>query len=159
MKIRSLVWLPATVFGMAIMIGCNDPLAPVSFEVKIIHDGKSVDKALVNLMPSKQDGNSAGMKPGVTDANGIAKLAAPKGEYKVIVTKEESAMAAMGPMDPKDMTKNMGKAMMGKNSLKGKGEASGPKSLLPAQFGSYDKTPLKVTVPTTEKVITFDLGK
>lgn len=160
---RNLFLLPATVFGLSVMIGCNDPLAAVSFEVKIIHDGKSVDKALVSLMPMKPDGNSTGMKPGVTDANGIAKLSAPSGEYKVLVTKEESAMGAMS-MDPKDMakdmTKNMGKAMMGKNTLKGKGEAtSGPKNLLPAQFGVYDKTTLKITVPTTEKVVTFDLGK
>lgn len=164
MKIRNLFLLPATVFGLSVMIGCNDPMAAVSFEVKIIHDGKSVDKALVNLMPMKPDGNSTGMKPGVTDANGIAKLSAPRGEYKVLVSKEESAMGAIS-MDPKDMakdmTKTMGKAMMGKNTLKGgKGEASsGSKSLLPAQFGVYDKTTLKITVPTTEKVVTFDLGK
>ena len=164
MKIRNLFLLPATVFGLSVMIGCNDPMAAISFEVKIIHDGKSVDKALVNLMPMKPDGNSTGMKPGVTDANGIAKLSAPRGEYKVLVSKEDSAMGAIS-MDPKDMakdmTKNMGKAMMGKNTLKGgKGEASsGSKSLLPAQFGVYDKTTLKITVPTTEKVVTFDLGK
>lgn len=163
MKIRNLFLLPATVFGLSVMIGCNDPSAAVSFEVKIIHDGQSVDKALITLMPMKPDGNSAGMKPGVTDANGIAKLSAPKGEYKVLVSKNESAMASVS-MDPKDMgkdmTKNMGKAMMGKNTLNQKGEgSSGPKGLLPAQFGVYDKTTLKITVPTTEKVVTFDLGK
>ncbi len=162
MKIRNLFLLPAAVFGFSVMIGCNDPLAPVSFEVKIIHNGKNVDKALVNLMPAKPDGNTTGIKPGVTDANGIAKLGAPKGEYKVMVTKEDSAMATMSmdPKDAKDMTKNMGKAMMGNNSLKGKGGASaGPKNQLPEQFGTYDKTTLKITVPTTEKVVTFDLGK
>jgi hypothetical protein len=39
------------------------------------------------------------------------------------------------------------------------GGNQGPKSLLPEQYGTYDKTPLKISVPPADKVTTFDLTK
>ncbi len=157
-------------FGLVMIPACGDALAPTSFEVKITMGGAPVEGAIVTLMPAGKDGVSSNLKPGQTDGAGVAKLGAPKGEYKVIVRQEEVTGGTMS-MDPgknqgKDMTKDMAKIMgksMGKSGMPGKGGPAGakqgPKSLLPEQYGTYDKTPLKISVPPADKVTTFDLTK
>lgn len=170
MLVRRILGSFAFGLGLVMIPACGDANAPTNFEVKITMGGAPVDGAIVTLMPAGKDGGAASLKPGQTDSTGLAKLAASKGEYKVIVRKEEATGGVMS-MDPgknqgKDMSKDMVKAMaknMAKGGAPGKGGPmganSGPKSLLPEQYGTYDKTPLKITVPPTEKVTTFDLGK
>ena len=171
MLVRRILGCSAFALGLVMIPACGDALAPTNFEVKITMGGAPVDGAVVTLMPAGKDGTSTNLKPGQSDNAGVAKLAAPKGEYKVIVRKEEAVGGTMS-MDPgknqgKDLTKDMAK-MMGKNMAKagppamggaGGGANKGPKSLLPEQYGSYDKTPLKITVPPADKETTFDLGK
>lgn len=170
MLVRRILGCSAFALSLFMIPACGDALAPTNFEVKITMGGTPVDGAVITLMPAGKDGVSTNLKPGQTDTAGVAKLAAPKGEYKVIVRKEEATGGVMS-MDPgknqgKDMTKDMAK-VMGKNMAKGGapgmggpgGANKGPKTLLPEQYGTYDKTPLKITVPPAEKVTTFDLGK
>jgi hypothetical protein len=136
--------------------GCGGGLASVEGVVTL--DGQPVEGASVSFAPQDDTGKPAS---GATDAQGRFKLStagkpgAENGTYKVVVTKVDTTAgtATLKPGDP-EYTKMMAKG------LPKPGPASsptGPKSLLPAIYGSTDTTPLKQKIPPDSSPIKLEL--
>jgi len=129
-------------------VGCGKGLTSVEGVVNL--DGKPVDRAAVSFIP---EGGSGQSPSGTTGPDGKFTLTtgndkgAPKGNYKVVVTKTE-ALASSGQTasNPQDMAAMMKKAMTAK-----------PKSLLPPVYGKATSTPLTCTVPPPSQPVVFDL--
>lgn len=76
--------------------GCFDPKARVSFQAKVLLEGKPIEDVCVFLMP--KDGNGPAAINGLTDATGLVSLAAAPGEYAVCFEKGDKGPTMI--MDP-----------------------------------------------------------
>lgn len=146
---------------------CGDSAAPLSVEVKVTLDGAPVEKASVTLMPLDATAASGRMEGGATDATGKAKVSAPRGKYRVLVSKTEAVMENMSPKDGnKSMIDMMKKSMTGGNKggsggppkAGGPSKGNEPKNLLPAKYGTGD-SPLTLTIPPEKTPVEFALTK
>lgn len=154
--------------GLVGLVGCAGGITPVEGVVTL--DGKPVDGATVVFAPENGKGQQA---TGLSDSSGHVRLktgnkdGVQAGTYKVLVTKVKALTS--GTMLPSlkgpdssgstDYQKSMDKSMAkgGPPGMPGAGASGGPKSELPEKYGSLDKTPLKVTVPPSEKPVKLEL--
>lgn len=139
-------------FGMVLAgmlfaaVGCGD--GKVSVQVKVTKDGAALAGAAVTF----QAGTTTPWS-GVTDAGGLATIAAPPGDYKVTVSKTETAGEGVDAKGSMDMMKKM---MMGNKGAKGAAKAAA-KSLVPEQYTQLDKTPFSVKVPPASSPVVLDI--
>jgi hypothetical protein len=160
MKISRLA-MAAGAFGLAMLLpACGDPLAPISVEVKVSLDGTPVEGATITLMPKDSNTSKGGRtEGGFTNAQGIAKVSGPRGQYKVVIKKLEATN--MGAFDPKgDNTAMINK--MKQNMVKSKpgapAKSTEPKNFLPAKYGTTDSS-LTLTIPPEKTPVEFNLTK
>jgi hypothetical protein len=120
-------------------------------QFKVTQDGEPVSGATVILVPA--DSSATLSASGFTNAEGICSIStlgksgAPRGSYKVLVTKVE-ARAGGGPdQDPRKLMEDqMPKDGPHKPKQTDKGK-------LPAKYAEAATTPFSVTVPTSGTVI------
>jgi hypothetical protein len=149
--------------GLTAGIGCGGRMSTV--EGKVTLDGTPVEGASVSFVPEDAKGQPAN---GITDASGTftlktgTKSGVAPGNYKVVVVKTPQAtgfdpgkMKPGSPEAQEEMKKNMAKMGPGTG-----GKASGPqgpKNELPEKYSDASKTPLKATVPLSERPYKADL--
>jgi hypothetical protein len=141
--------------------GCGGTSGPYKVEGIVKLDGKPVSGATVMFEPLAQGGHGAS---GFTGTDGAFRLTtyntgdgALAGEYKVMVKKEGSDSAPSGPINAIDAGKMM--AQMGQQQMRQGGPAK-PKLKpgdIPASYGDFSQTPLRVTVPPPGGKVILDL--
>jgi len=159
--------LPSICFlaaSLALLAGCSGPLKPDGFPdtfptvITITQEGEPLAKATVKLVPA--DGARDWMTSAMTDESGQAVIftygrfaGAPKGVFKVVVTKTESDVSRYNP--PDDTTDEHAMAIYNRNVMN---ERLNDYTLVEAVYDSPDTTPLELEIKgrTTQ---TFDVGK
>jgi hypothetical protein len=146
---RSLVMF--VVLGLA---GCSGRPSTIYIEGTIRHEGQPVENATVVFMPEGGQGHPAS---GVTDVEGVFVLTtfeqgdgAIRGEYRVVIMKNEGRPGPPPPIeagDEKSITEHYKAIMINKKR----------KPLLPLVYSTYERTPLRWTVSSTDKKVDFDL--
>lgn len=142
--------------ALVLLAGCSGSNLPKTYPVTgvVTYNGKPVEGAAVTLIPSNDNGRSAG---GETDVNGkfsVKTYLSPQdqpegavaGEYTITVTKLEKRELPEG-MKPEE-------------AIKVFRDMGPPKQLLPKQYGSPNTSELKVTITdTAPEPLTLDLVK
>lgn len=118
----------------SLSIGCGgDGASGVPVQGKVTHDGKPLDRGVVLFSPSNPELTAA---RATIQSDGTYQLTAAPGEYKVVVNLFTETDGDLNPDDP------------------GYQE---PKSLLPAEYSSLMRTPLKFTVDEQATEINLEL--
>jgi len=159
--------LPSICFlaaSLILLAGCSGPLKPDGFPptfptvITITQEGKPLVKATVTLVPA--DGARDWMTSTMTDESGRATMftygrfaGAPKGQFKVVVTKTESDVSRYTP--PEDTTDERAMAIYHRNIVN---ERLNDYTLVEAIYGRPETTPLELEIRgrTTQS---FDVGR
>jgi len=159
--------LPSICFlaaSLALLAGCSGPLKPDGFPptfptvITITQEGEPLVRATVGLIPA--DGSRDWMTSAMTDELGRATMftygrfaGAPRGTFKVVVTKIETGISRYTP--PADTTDERAMAIYSRNIVN---ERLNDYTLVEAIYGSPETTPLELEIRgrTTQ---TFDVGR
>lgn len=141
---------------LVVLTGCSGSNLPATYPVTgtVTYNGKPVEGAAVTLVPSGENGRSAGGETNVEGKFSVKTYISPQdqpegavsGEYTITVSKLEKRELPEG-MKPEEairVFRDMGP----------------PKQLLPKQYGSPNTSKLKVTITdTAPEPLTLDLAK
>ena len=127
------------------LTGCGDGLRRVHVQGKITAQGKPLDNATIQFIPTGSTKGEGGI--GRSDNNGDFSLIGSRqgakgvvpGEYKVRVTRLIALDGAPLPDDAKEV------------------ENPGAKDSIPGPYNSLEGTPLKATVPDSGGVVPVDI--
>jgi hypothetical protein len=146
----------ACLVAAALLAGTGCGSKPVGIKGKITLDGAPLPGASVEFVP-EAGGRSA---EGMTDKDGKFTLTtyltgdgALRGEYRVVINKTpQGALPQPDRSDKEAMKKVMFQSMMASQNrtLRAQG-------LVPGDYGEFDKTPLRQTVPDPKGIYDLEL--
>jgi hypothetical protein len=161
---NNLSFLFFIIAALVLFVGCSGPLKPDGFPqtypcvITITQEGELLSKATVKLIPA--DDAKDWMTSAMTDESGRARMftygrfeGAPKGKFKVVVSKTETDPSKFTP--PADENDEAAMALYNRNVMT---EKLRDYTVIETIYGNPDTTPLDMEVKgrTTQ---TFDVGK
>jgi hypothetical protein len=148
-----------------IMFGCSAQRVPegfpsklVSFDVKLLHEGKPIRGAAIALATGSSynvvgiTGSDGVAKP-ATSINTYTKSGIPPATYKAIITYTPKAPSELSNEQLSKMTMEEVNA----NRAKVDAEIAAMPKIVPDDWGNLETTPVKITVPDSGGNVTIEI--